>query len=118
MIGFCNESIMSLQIFVSSYNAINICNHCIANMPNIKGNIGLTKKSIHSGMMRALGNCQQLEGDTRHLTLQVIRGGRGDTCSLQSHRQKSAEGNNKESAQGKNHASQLKGTPSHMQLHS
>ena len=41
-----------------------------------------------------------LEDDTRCLTLQkVIPGGRGDTCSLQSHHQ--------ESAQGKNHASQL-----------
>ena len=37
-----------------------ICNRCSAHMPNIKGNTGLTKKSRHSGLMRALRNRRQL----------------------------------------------------------
>ena len=53
-----NEPAMLLQLSVSSYNAI--FNHCSANMSNIKGNSGLTKKSRYSGMMRALRNCRYL----------------------------------------------------------
>ena len=37
-----------------------ICNRCSAHMPNFKSNTGLTNKSRHSGMMRALRNRWQL----------------------------------------------------------